>query len=112
MYFATVLRAVLIKYLFKNCCGSLYVVDLVSANSFNINYTLHEIALSLPYKLPAVCGCPRFRPLFWRKTRRDVLSFCCCFKMAEERVSQFALQDGILQLKNKQRLLRVWQFKI
>ena len=47
MYCATVLRAVSIKYLFKNCSGSLYVVDLVNANSFNINYTLHEIALSL-----------------------------------------------------------------
>ena len=38
------------------------------------NYTLHEIALVLPYKqraiillLPAVCNCPRSRPLFGGK---------------------------------------------
>ena len=42
MYCATVLRAVLIKYLFKNCSGSLYVVDLLSANSFNINYMIRK----------------------------------------------------------------------
>ena len=39
-------------------------------------------------------NCPRSRPLFLGKTSRDILSFCCCLKMAENSVSNhLALQD-------------------
>ena len=41
------------------------------------------------------CYCPLSRPLFWRETSRDVFSFCCCFKIAKNLVTDyFALQDG------------------
>ena len=47
------------------------------------------------------CNCPRSRPLFWRETTRDVLSFCCCLKMAENSVSLLC-KTNILQLKQTQ----------
>ena len=62
------------------------------------------------------CNCPLFvialsRPLFWRETSQDLLSFCRCFKMAENSVSLLCRMK-ILQLKHKHTLLRAWQFSV
>ena len=52
-----------------------------------------------------LCNCLRFRPLFWRETNRDMLSFCCCLKMAENSVS-WLCRTKILQLQHKHRIIK------
>ena len=48
---------------------------------------------------------------FWQETRRGVLSFCCCCKMAENSVSLLC-RTKYYNLKHEHRLSRVWQFNI
>ena len=51
------------------------------------------------------CNCPRSRPPFCRETSRDVLSLCCCLKMAENSMSDhLALQDGNTTTSNNKEL--------
>ena len=64
------------------------------------------------------CNCPLFvialvpGLLFGGKPDETCCHSVVASKWLKTRVSQFALQDEILQLKHRQRLLRVWQFNV
>ena len=62
------------------------------------------------------CNCPLFvialvPGLFLRETRRDVLSFCCCFKMAENSVSLLC-RTKYCNLNRNTEYLRGWQVNV
>ena len=80
----------------KNCCkgAAIFGVPLLWLCTTAVTHIIITIItiITLCMKLSRFChtnsrqlfcNCPRSRPLFWRETRRDVLSFCCYFKMAE-----------------------------
>ena len=70
----------------KFSCFQQYLAKLIPRS----NYTLHEIALVLPYKqraiilkLHAVCNCPRSRPLLGRKPAET-----CCHSVVASKWSK------------------------
>ena len=95
----------------KTCLNSFLKIMLNFSGFIELVCRLITLCMKLPWFCHTnggqlVCNCPRSRPLFWRET--DVLSLCCCLRMAENSVS-WLCRTKILQLLHKHRLLRASQ---